>query len=66
MIFKSFISYLLGLVAGIILVGSYITSQLWLGIIIVVGFLILSQVISVKIRDKKRLEHYEKLRGEKC
>ena len=65
MIFKSFISYLLGLVTGIILVGSYITSQLWLGIIIVVGFSILSQVISVKIRDKKRLEHYEKLRGGK-
>lgn len=53
MIFKSFISYLLGFMSGSILLISVVLGKIWAGVASIL-FFILSQLISVNIKNKMK------------
>lgn len=61
MIFKSFISYLLGFMSGSILLISVVLGKIWAGVASIL-FFILSQLISVNIKNKMKKKILEKIR----
>jgi hypothetical protein len=61
MIFKSFISYLLGFMSGSILLISVVLGEIWAGVIASILFFILSQLISVNIKNKMKKNYWKKL-----
>lgn len=60
MIFKSFISYLLGFMSGSILLISVVLGKIWAGVASIL-FFILSQLISVNIKNKMKKKYWKKL-----
>lgn len=65
MIFKSFVSYILGAIGGVFLMTFITDGQAYIGIIIFLSLLLVSQFISIKIKKMMKNKYWKKITGKK-